>query len=159
MSMIGTDDERFMREAIRLSRQAVEHGNEPFGAVLVKDGQIVFSSENRIFTHHDPTFHAEAGLIRDFCRETWITDLRDYTLYSSCEPCFMCSGALVWVRLGRLVYGASDRDLGAILGEEGSDCAATVFARSFHRPEVTAGVLREEALPVLESYFKEHGKS
>ena len=152
-------DETFMREAIRLSQLAVEHGNEPFGAVLVKDGKLVFSNENQIYTRHDPTFHAEAGLIREFCRETGITDLREYTLYSSCEPCFMCSGAMVWVRLGRLVYAASNRDLEAILGQEGCDCSEMVFSGSFHKPEVTAGLLREESLPILRGYFKTHKKS
>ena len=142
-----------MAEALRLSRQAVAHGNEPFGAVLVKDGQIVFSNENQIHTRHDPTFHGELGLLRRFCDETGITDLRDYTLYSSCEPCFMCSGAMVWVQLGRLVYGASNRDLEGILGREGSDCSAIVFANSYHRPEVTAGVLRDDCLQVLQDYF------
>ena len=57
----------FMKEAIRLSQLAVSHGNEPFGAVLVKDGEIVYSNENQIYTGFDPTFHAEAGLLRRFC--------------------------------------------------------------------------------------------
>ena len=95
------NDEIFMKEAIRLSQLAVSHGNEPFGAVLVKDGEIIFSNENQIYTGSDPTFHAEAGLLRRFCAETHITDLREYTLYSSCEPCFMCCGAMVWTKLGR----------------------------------------------------------
>ena len=94
------NDEIFMKEAIRLSQLAVSHGNEPFGAVLVKDGEIIFSNENQIYTGSDPTFHAEAGLLRRFCAETHITDLREYTLYSSCEPCFMCCGAMVWTKLG-----------------------------------------------------------
>ena len=149
-----TRDEQFMGEAIRLSRLAVAHGNEPFGAVLVKDDRIVFSNENQIYTRHDPTFHAEAGLLRTFCEETGITDLREYILYSSCEPCFMCSGAMVWVRLGRLVYGAGNRDLEAILGREGCTCSDIVFANSAHHPEVTAGVLRQEACQVLEQYFR-----
>ena len=98
-----TQDEQFMREAIRLSEQAVAHGNEPFGAVLVKDGEIVFASENQIYTKSDPTWHAEAGLLRRFCADTEITNLSEFTLYSSCEPCFMCCGAMVWTKLGRLV--------------------------------------------------------
>ena len=93
-------DEIFMGKAIELSALAVEHGNEPFGAVLVRDGEIVYTNENQIHSAADPTFHAEAGLIRRFCWETHITDLSDYTLYSSCEPCFMCSGAMVWAKLG-----------------------------------------------------------
>ncbi len=151
-------DEIFMRQAIALAESAVAHGNEPFGAVLVKNGQVVFTNENQIYTMHDPTFHAEAGLIRRFCAETGICDLSDYTLYSSCEPCFMCSGALVWVKLGRLVYGASNSDLERILGGEPCECAEPVFEHSFHRPSVTAGVLQKESVAVLKKYFSEHKK-
>ena len=151
-------DEAFMKKAIELSRLAVAHGNEPFGAVLVKDGEIVFTNENQIYTKHDPTFHGEAGLIREFCAQTSITDLHEYTLYSSCEPCFMCSGAMVWVKLGRLVYGAGNMDLENILGNEGCNCSKIVFDHSFWKPQVTAGILREESLEVLKAYFKEHTK-
>lgn len=149
----SSQDILFMEEALRLSKAAAQHGNEPFGAVLVKDGAIVYSNENQVHSASDPTFHAEAGLLRRFCAETGITDLREYTLYSSCEPCFMCSGAMVWTRLGRLVYGASNRDLCAIFGEEGSDCSHLVFSHSDHQPDVTAGVLRQECLEVLQAYF------
>ena len=152
------NDEYFMRQAITLSEQAVKHGNEPFGAVLVKDDQIVFTNENQIYTMHDPSFHGEAGLIRRFCAETGITDLHEYTMYSSCEPCFMCSGAMVWVKLGRLVYAASNIDLEAIFGEKGCNCSRIVFDNSSWKPEVTEGVLREESLKVLSDYFSNHDK-
>ena len=151
-------DEVFMQKAIELSRLAVAHGNEPFGAVLVRDGEIVFTNENQIYTRHDPTFHGEAGLIREFCAQTGVTDLRDYTMYSSCEPCFMCSGAMVWVKLGRLVYGAINIVLEAILGNEGCSCSQMVFDHSFWQPQVTAGVLREESLSILREYFSKHAK-
>ena len=150
-------DEYFMEKAIELSIAAVKHGNEPFGAVLVKDEEIVFTNENQIYSMHDPTFHGEEGLIRRFCAETGITDLKEYTLYSSCEPCFMCSGAMVWVQLGRLVYGASNAELVKInQGHEGCNCSKIVFDNSFWQPEVTAGVLKEDALKVLEDYFGKH---
>lgn len=151
-------DEKFMAEAIRLSAEAVKHGNEPFGAVLVKDDKIVFSNENQIYTKHDPTFHGEAGLIRLFCAETGITDLSEYTMYSSCEPCFMCSGAMVWTKLGRLVYAASNIELEEILGNEGCNCSKMVFDNSFHKPSVTEGVMREESLAILREYFGTHEK-
>ena len=151
-------DEVFMRKAIELSRLAVEHGNEPFGAVLVKNDEIVFTNENQIYTRHDPTFHGEAGLIREFCAQTGITDLQEYTMYSSCEPCFMCSGAMVWVKLGRLVYAASNMELEKILGNEGCNCSKLVFDNSFWQPQVTAGVLREESLVILKAYFEKHEK-
>ena len=151
-------DEQFMRMAIELSAAAVEHGNEPFGAVLVKDNEVVYTNENQIYTMNDPTFHAEMGLIRRFCEDTGITDLSEYTLYSSCEPCFMCSGAMVWMNLGRLVYGASNIELEALLGNEGCSSTKMVFDNSFRKPEVLGGVLSGEALEVLASYFKDHDK-
>ena len=151
-------DEVFMRKAIELSMLAVEHGNEPFGAVLVKDNEMVFTNENQIYTRHDPTFHGEAGLIREFCAQTGITDLQEYTMYSSCEPCFMCSGAMVWVKLGRLVYAASNMELEKILGNEGCNCSKMVFDNSFWQPQITEGVLREESLLILNGYFEKQEK-
>ena len=152
-------DEFFMKEAIRLSREAARRGNEPFGAVLVRDGQIVHTNENQIYSRHDFTAHAELGLIQAFCAETGVTDLHEYTLYSSCEPCFMCSGSIVCMKLGRLVYGASNIELERILGNPGSECSKIVFDRSDWKPEVTAGVLREESLAVLRDYFGARRKS
>lgn len=152
------NDRIFMEKAIALSAKAVEHGNEPFGAVLVKDNEIVYTNENQIYTRNDPTFHAEFGLIRRFCEETGITDLSDYTLYSSCEPCYMCCGAMVWTKLGRLVYAASDVDLCDILGVQGSECSRIVFENSGTNIAVSSGILREEAMEVLKSYFADHAK-
>ena len=151
-------DKIFMKEAIRLSEMAVEHGNEPFGAVLVKDGEIVYTNENQIYTAAEPMFHAEIGLMRRFCHDTGIIDLSEYTLYSSCEPCFMCSGAMVWMKLGRLVYGASDKELCSLLGVEGSECSRIVFEKSGCKTQVTGGVLREESMEVLKKYFADHRK-
>lgn len=152
------NDRIFMEKAIELSVKAVEHGNEPFGAVLVKDDKIVYTNENQIYTRNDPTFHAEFGLIRRFCEETGIVDLSAYTLYSSCEPCYMCCGAMVWTKLGRLVYAASDVDLCNILGVRGSECSRTVFENSGADIAVTSGILREEAIAVLKQYFADHKK-
>lgn len=151
-------DKAFMKKAIELSERAVANGNEPFGAVLVKDGEIVYTNENQIYTRNDPTFHAEFGLIRSFLEETGITDLSEYTLYSSCEPCFMCCGAMVWTKLGKLVYGASDIELCEILGVEGSCCSEIVFKNSGAKTKVVSGVLKDEALEVLKAYFSKHEK-
>lgn len=151
-------DNFFMQKAIELSVSAVQHGNEPFGAVLVKNDEIVYTNENQIYTMHDPTFHAEAGLIRRFCEETGITALSEYTLYSSCEPCFMCCGAMVWTKLGKLVYGASDIDLCNILGVKGSECSKIVFESSGADIQVVPGIMREEALKVLTDYFSKNSK-
>ena len=148
----------FMQRAIELSQSAVQNGNEPFGAVLVKDNKIVFENENQIYTQNDPTFHAEFGLIRRFVKETGITDLSDYTLYSSCEPCCMCCGAMVWTKLGRLVYAASDIDLCSLLGVQGAECVKLVFDASGAKTAVSSGIMRDEAFKVLSDYFKTHKK-
>ena len=150
--MINKDQE-FMKRAIELSKLAVEHGNEPFGAVLVKDDQIVFENENQIHTASDPTFHAELGLIRRFCSQEKVDDLHEYTLYTSCEPCFMCSGAMVWSKLGRMVYAASNKDLEATMNKEGCNCSQITFDEMHRGPKVTAGVLRDESVKVLKTYF------
>lgn len=153
------EDEFFMRRAIALAKSAAARGNEPFGALLVRGGRIVCERENEIYTAHDFTRHAEVGLIEKFCAETGIADLGGYTLYSGCEPCCMCCGAMVWAKLGRLVYGASDRDLCALLGEEGCDCCGTVFRGMGRGPETLGGVLREESLDVLRAYFARRTKN
>ncbi len=153
------NDELFMKKAIELAAAAAEHGNEPFGAVLVKDDEIVYTNENRIFTLHDPSEHAELGLIRRFCPETGITDLRDYTMYASTEPCFMCSGSLVYARLGRLVFAASNIDLAHVLGKEGCSPTAIIFGKSSWKPQVTSGILRDESIAVLREYFATHKKA
>ena len=152
------NDSFFMEKAIALSAAAVAHGNEPFGAVLVKDGEIVYTNENQIYTRNDPTFHAESGLLRRFCAETGITDLQDYTMYASCEPCFMCSGTMVWLKLGRLVFAAGNSELEEILGNPGYDSSKIVFEHSFWKPQVTAGIMREESLKILREYFTQHRK-
>ncbi len=152
------NDSIFMQRAIEIAKNAAANGNEPFGAVLVKDNKIVYENENQIYTKNDPTYHAEFGLIRRFVEETGITDLSEYTLYSSCEPCFMCCGAMVWTKLAKLVYAASDIDLCNVLGVTGSKCSHLVFINSGADIQVSSGVMRDEALEVLREYFKNHKK-
>lgn len=148
------NDEHFMEIALSLAELAVTNGNEPFGAVLVKDNEVVFTNENQINSLSDPTFHAEHGLIRQFCHVNNIMDLSDYTLYSSCEPCFMCSGSMVWSRLGRLVFSASAKDLGQILGEQSeTEPSKIVFSHSVWSPQVTDNILRETGVKLLKKYF------
>lgn len=146
------NEEYFMQRALDLAISAKESGNEPFGAILVKNDEIVKEGNNKIHTNTDPTNHAELGLIRDFCQETGITDLSDYTLYTSCEPCCMCSGAMVWSKLGKMRYSASHSDLAVIAGSNimiGSD---EVFAKSPNSPEVVSQILNEEGINILKSH-------
>ena len=153
------NDEYFMKKPLRWPLPLWPTAMSPFGAVLVKDGEIIFTNENQIYTRHDPTFHGEAGLIREFCAQTGITDLREYTMYASCEPCFMCSGAMVWVKLDGWCTAQANDDLETLLGNKGCSCSDMVFENSFWQPQVTAGVLREESLTILRDYFAEHKRA
>ena len=145
--------EKHMQMALDLAKKAVENGNEPFGAILVKDNEVVATSENQITTLSDPTHHAELGLIREFCSKNNIMDLSDYTMYTSCEPCFMCSGSMVWSNLGHMVCSARSRDLNEILGEPLVDSSDIVFQNSHYQPKVTKMILHEAGVKILKDYF------
>ncbi|MCM3213341.1 nucleoside deaminase [Niallia taxi] len=145
-------DELFMRKAIDLAKQARKEGNEPFGAILVKDDEIVMVGENKINTFCDPTHHAEIGLIRRYCSENNIFDLREYTLYTSCEPCVMCSGAMVWANLGRLVFSVTHDQLAEIAGSNIMISCSEVFEKSPNIPLVVEKILNEEGISVFEGY-------
>jgi guanine deaminase len=146
------NDEYFIRKAIELAIKSRSEGNEPFGAILVKDDEIVMSGENQINTLCDPTHHAEIGLIRKFCSENNIFNLKEYTLYTSCEPCVMCSGAMVWANLKKVVYSVSHDQLAQIAGSNIMIPCKEVFEKSPNRPIVVEKALNEEGLKVFEGY-------
>ena len=104
MKQITNQDREFMREAIRLASESVRNGG-PFGAVIVKDGKIVAGSSNRVTIDNDPTAHAEVNTIREACRRLGTFDLSGCVIYTSCEPCPMCLGAIYWAHIGRIYYG------------------------------------------------------
>ena len=100
-------NETFLRRAIEISATAIESpGTEPFGAVIVKDGQIVGEGINRSVMNHDPTSHGETEAIRDACRNLGTVDLRGCALYSSCEPCALCVAAMNIAGIAALYYAA-----------------------------------------------------
>lgn len=144
----------FIKKALNLAEQAAAVGNEPFGALLVKNDQVVMTGVNQIHTESDPTYHAELGLIRKFCSEQKISDLSEYTLYTSCEPCCMCSGAMVWSNLGRMVYSLSHETLADIAGFNIMIGSAEIFENSPNQPLVEKEVLVEEAVMIYKRYFK-----
>lgn len=106
--------EELMRKAIELSVRNVAEGGGPFGAVIVKDGEIIAVGVNRVTADHDPTAHAEVSAIREAARKLGTFDLGGCEIYSSCEPCPMCLGAIYWARLDRLYYGNDKHDAAAI---------------------------------------------
>jgi guanine deaminase len=108
------EDQRFLREAIEVAREGMERGDGgPFGCVIVKDGQVVARGCNRVTSDNDPTAHAEVVAIRAACSALAAFQLEGCTVYTSCEPCPMCLGALYWARPVRVVYGATREDAAA----------------------------------------------
>lgn len=108
-------DEDFMRRAIALSRQHMRanHGG-PFGAVVVKDGRIIGEGWNQVTSTCDPTAHAEVVAIRAACQHLGSFTLEGADIYTSCEPCPMCLGAIYWARLRRVFYANDQADAAAI---------------------------------------------
>ena len=100
----------FLRYAIDLARQNVADGGGPFGAIVVKEGRVIASSGNRVTPHLDPTAHAEVMAIRLACQVLGDFQLTDCTLYTSCEPCPMCLGAIYWARLKEVYYACNRLD-------------------------------------------------
>ncbi|WP_131539038.1 nucleoside deaminase [Pedobacter nototheniae] len=107
--------ETFMRMAIALSVQNVsEHIGGPFGAVIVKDGKVVAQSANKVTSTNDPTAHAEVSAIRLACTALNTFDLSGCVVYTSCEPCPMCLGAIYWSRIETIYYANTKADAGKI---------------------------------------------
>jgi guanine deaminase len=109
------EKEKYMLEAIRLSVENVEHGRGgPFGAVVVKDGKIIARGTNSVTRTNDPTAHAEVVAIRNACQELKSFQLEDCEIYTSCEPCPMCLGAIYWARPKAIYYANTKEDAAAI---------------------------------------------
>jgi tRNA(Arg) A34 adenosine deaminase TadA len=114
---VNERDEGHLRQAIDVARRSVEHGNLPFGAVLVDgDDRVVLEAENTSVTEHDPTGHAETNLMREAGRRFEPDYLAGCTMYTSCEPCAMCAGAVYWVGVRRVVFALDIPGLDAIVG-------------------------------------------
>ena len=139
----------FMREALRLAREAAEADEVPVGAVVVFEGRIIGAARNRRETDKLATHHAEIVAIEEACRTRGGWRLPDCTLYVTLEPCPMCGGAIVNARIPRVVFGAYDRRAGVF----GSAVDFNTLTFN-HRPEVTGGVLADEAAAILTDYFK-----
>lgn len=108
------DDRRFMQMAIDLSVENVANGGGPFGAVIVRDGEVIATGVNRVTATNDPTAHAEVSAIRAACAAVGDFKLTGCTVYSSCEPCPMCLSALYWAGVARILYGNTKADAKAI---------------------------------------------
>ena len=143
------DDERFMRRAIELAREAEAIDEVPVGALIVRDGEIISEAYNTRQTTKCATHHAEVLAIERACAALGGWRLPGVTLYVTMEPCAMCAGAIINARIPRVVFGTSDLRFGAF----GSLIDLSEVPLN-HKPEVLGGVLGEECRRILSDYFK-----
>lgn len=146
--------QRFMAQAIFLAEQAFEEGEVPVGAVVVHKNTIVGKGYNQVERLNDPTAHAEMLAISAACDTLGEKYLGECTLYVTLEPCPMCAGALVWSKIGTVVFGASDSKSGAC----GSVFNIPQNKSLNHRVEIVQGILEQDSEYLLKSFFSSKRK-
>ena len=151
-------DNPFMARAIQLSLDNVNSvGGGPFGAVVVKDGAIVAEAANQVTSTNDPTAHAEVLAIREACRKLGVFDLEGCEIYTSCEPCPMCLGAIYWARLSRVYFGNTNGDASKI-GFDDSLIYREITQPHSQRQIPMIQMMREEASVAFRAWESKPGK-
>ena len=145
-------DEKFMRAAAALAEKNVANGTGgPFGAVIVRDGEIIGEGTNQVTSSNDPTAHAEVVAIREACSRLGTFNLEGCEVYTSCEPCPMCLSAIYWARLDRIYYGNTKADAAAIAFDD--DFLYTEIPKPIQdRAIPTSQMLREETIKSFEAW-------
>ncbi|MEL6923208.1 MAG: nucleoside deaminase [Bacteroidota bacterium] len=153
------NDEYFMQRAIRMAEKGMNrNAGGPFGCVIVKDGEIIAEGHNRVTSTNDPTAHAEVVAIRKACRKLKSFQLTDCIIYTSCEPCPMCLGAIYWARPKMVYFAATKKDAAAI------DFDDQFIYEELERPLGKrqlkfARLLRRDALEVFEQWAAKTDKT
>lgn len=146
------DHSYFMREAIKLAKSGMRtKEGGPFGALVVKDGKIIGRGNNRVASSNDPTAHAEVVAIREACKNLGTFQLDGCIIYTSCEPCPMCLGAIYWARPEKFFYACTREDAAAIDFDDEFIYREMVLSLP-ERSIPAAPLLRNEALPVFEEW-------
>jgi len=152
------EDMFFIGMAVDLARQGVaQNEGGPFGCVIVKDGHVIGKGNNKVISTHDPTAHAEVVAIRDACRQLNSHQLEGCTIYTSCEPCPMCLGAIYWARPDRIVYACTREDAASINFDDDfiyKEIVAPIDQRKI--PTDQCG--REQGLEVFRLWFEKNDK-
>lgn len=146
-------EEHFIRRAIEIAKRAREHGNHPFGALLVINDHELLTAENSVNTDRNPTSHAETNLIQKAIRELTPNEIKRATLYTSCEPCAMCVGAIYWSGIRNIAYALSSEQLAVLTGGDFLIPCRELFNRTRETVEVTGPLLFDEAIKVHEGYW------
>lgn len=150
-------NKKFMRKAIALSIDNVHNGGGPFGAVIVKDGKIIATGVNGVTKHNDPTAHAEVTAIRKASKKLGTFDLEGCEIYTSCEPCPMCLGAVYWAHLDKMYYGNTKTDAKNI-GFDDSFIYDEIDLKPENRKVKTIQVLADEAIKAFEAWSEKDDK-
>jgi tRNA(adenine34) deaminase len=148
--MTQTSDEMFMREALRLARQAEAAGEVPVGAVVVVEGEIAGRGFNQPIGRKDPTAHAEILALREAALRTENYRLENAGMFVTLEPCIMCAGALVQARIRRLVFGGRDLRFGGVR----SKFRLADSELLNHQVQVEEGILAADCVSLLETFFR-----
>jgi guanine deaminase len=142
-------DREFMARAIELARKGVdENAGGPFGCVVVRDGRVIGEGNNQVTSANDPTAHAEIIAIREACSSLQAFQLDGCTIYTSCEPCPMCLGAIYWARPARVFYACTRADAAAI-GFDDDHIYRELEKANADREMVLMSLMRDEALEVF----------
>ena len=150
--------EQLMQRAILLSENSVRHGGGPFGAVIAKDGVIVAEASNSVTIDQDPTAHAEVNAIRMATRALHTFDLKGCEIYTSCEPCPMCLGAIYWAHLDRIYY-ANNRSDAAAIGFDDDFIYKELELKLEDRSTPIINMMREEAMRAFSMWQEKDDKT
>ncbi len=151
-------NEELMRRAIELSENSVQNGGGPFGAVIAKDGEIVAEGSNKVTIDNDPTAHAEVCTIRNACQKLDTFDLSGCIIYTSCEPCPMCFGAIYWAHLDKIYYANDRKDAGKI-GFDDDFIYKEIALEPQYRKKPSEILLRNEAINAFKMWTLKDDKN
>lgn len=152
------DKYELMRRAIELSVESVNNGGGPFGAVIAKNGEIVAEASNCVTIDCDPTAHAEVSCIRKAAKTLGTFDLEGCEIYTSCEPCPMCFGAIYWAHLDKIYYANDRKDAGAI-GFDDDFIYQEIALPTEERMKPSEILLRDEAIKAFDLWRDKEDKT
>lgn len=145
--------ETWMAQAIEQARAGVAEGQSPFGAIVVRDGQLVAGGHNEVWHRCDPTAHAEVVAIRNAAAAMKSIDLTGCTMYTTCEPCPMCAAAIHWSRISDVYYGATIADARRAGFNELILAATDVYTMGGSPVRITSGVMQRECAALFEEWL------
>lgn len=149
--------EELMQRAIELSINSVRNGGGPFGAVIAREGEIIAEGSNGVTIYNDPTAHAEVTAIRKACEKLGTFDLKGCEIYTSCEPCPMCLGAIYWAHLDKIYY-ANNRKDAADIGFDDDFIYQEIEVKPQYRKKPSEILMREEGLEAFRIWNKKTDK-